>query len=84
MQTTVLADEDQVAEVAAKWLADEARDAIAERGQFLLAISGGKTPWAMLRHLSREDLPWHGVHLFQIDERVAPAGHADRNLTHLQ
>jgi 6-phosphogluconolactonase len=37
----------------------------------------------MLRALAEQDLPWRNVHVVQVDERVAPAGHADRNLTQL-
>ena len=47
-------------------------------------MSGGHTPWLMLRDLAGEDVPWNGVHVAQVDERVAPAGHPDRNLTHLR
>jgi 6-phosphogluconolactonase len=53
------------------------------RGRFVFAVSGGQTPWLMLRALATEEVPWKNVHLFQVDERVAPPGHADRNLTHL-
>ncbi len=49
-----------------------------------MAVSGGQTPWLMLRALVDEDLPWDAVHILQVDERVAPAGHADRNYTQLQ
>jgi 6-phosphogluconolactonase len=49
-----------------------------------MAVSGGHTPWLMLRGLASEDVPWESVHLVQVDERVAPAGHPDRNLTHLR
>ena len=38
----------------------------------------------MLRALSTQDVPWDKVHVFQVDERIAPAGHPDRNLTHLR
>jgi 6-phosphogluconolactonase len=38
----------------------------------------------MLRALADEDVPWSNVQLFQVDERVAPAGHVDRNLSHLR
>jgi len=38
----------------------------------------------MLRALAGEDIPWAGVHVCQVDERVAPDGHPDRNLTHLR
>jgi len=46
-------------------------------------VSGGRSPWQMLRVLAKEDVPWPGVHIVQVDERVAPAGDADRNLTHI-
>src|SRR4029077_641562 len=49
-----------------------------------MAVSGGHTPWIMLRALSQEDIPWAKIHITQVDERVAPAGHPDRNLTHLR
>jgi 6-phosphogluconolactonase len=49
-----------------------------------MALSGGHTPWAMLRALADEQMPWPGVHVVQVDERVAPAGDPDRNLTHLR
>lgn len=48
-----------------------------------MAVSGGHTPWVMLRALADEDVPWPSVHVFQVDERIAPAGDPDRNLTHL-
>jgi 6-phosphogluconolactonase len=80
----VLADADAVAAHAARWLAAQARAGVAARGRFTLAVSGGSTPWAMLRRLAGEDVPWRAVHLFQVDERVAPSGHRDRNLTHVQ
>jgi 6-phosphogluconolactonase len=47
-------------------------------------VSGGHTPWAMLRALADQDVPWSDVHVVQVDERGAPTGHPDRNLTHLQ
>jgi 6-phosphogluconolactonase len=84
MKIQVYADTDAVALVAAKLIAKEARDAVATRGKFVIAVSGGKTPWIMLRDLSQEDVPWKGVHVVQVDERVAPEGDPDRNLTHLR
>jgi 6-phosphogluconolactonase len=84
MKIEIFADAETVAREAAKIIAGEARAAVAARGKFLFAVSGGKTPWQMLRVLAAENLPWIGVHIFQVDERVAPAGHADRNLTHLR
>jgi 6-phosphogluconolactonase len=84
MEIEVLADPESVARKAAGVIAAEARAAIAARGRFVVAVSGGHTPWIMLRHLADEDIPWTGVHIVQVDERVAPTGHLDRNLTHLQ
>jgi 6-phosphogluconolactonase len=80
----VLPDAAAVALAAARLIAAEARAAIASRGRFLLAVSGGQTPWEMLRALTVEDVPWPSLHFFQVDERVAPPGHPDRNLTHLR
>jgi 6-phosphogluconolactonase len=84
MKIEIFQDADVVAQEAAKFIAAEARAAVAERGRFILAVSGGHTPWVMLRALADEHVPWDKLHLFQVDERVAPAGHPDRNLTHLR
>ena len=84
MNLEVLADADTVARRAAAIIAAEARSAVAARGRFVMAVSGGHTPWLMLRALAGEDVPWESVHVVQVDERVAPAGHPDRNLTHLR
>ena len=80
----VLGDAEAVAKRGAELIAGWARAAVAERGRFTLAVSGGRTPWVMFRHLASEDVPWEHVELFQVDERVAPAGDPDRNLTQLE
>ena len=84
MKIDILPDADAVAREAAKIIAAEARTAVAARGRFIMAVSGGHTPWQMLRALASEEVPWDGVHVVQVDERVAPAGDPDRNLTHLR
>ena len=84
MKIDVLPDADAVARGAAKFIAAEARAAILARGRFVLAVSGGRTPWLMLRALAEEPVPWPQVHLVQVDERVAPAGDPDRNFTHIR
>ncbi|MCX6926987.1 MAG: 6-phosphogluconolactonase [Verrucomicrobia bacterium] len=84
MEIRVLTDAAAVAAEAAKLIAREGRGAVAARGRFSMAVSGGQTPWQMLRALAHEDLPWANVYVAQVDERVAPAGHPDRNLTHLR
>jgi 6-phosphogluconolactonase len=80
----ILADAEAVALKAAKVIAETARLSVAERGRFVIALSGGRTPWLMLRALAQEVVPWQGVHIVQVDERVAPLGHPERNLTHLR
>jgi 6-phosphogluconolactonase len=84
MKIEIFSDAESVAREAAAIIAAEARAAVAERGRFIMAVSGGHTPWAMLRDLAQEEVPWENVHLTQVDERVAPSGHPDRNLTHLR
>ena len=84
MKISVYADADSVAREAAKFIAQEARLAVAARGSFVMAVSGGKTPWIMLRDLAHEEVPWKAVQVVQVDERIAPAGDPDRNLTHLR
>jgi 6-phosphogluconolactonase len=84
MKIQVLPDSDAVAKTAAKVIAMEAVAAASQRGRFIMAISGGRTPWQMLRALADEPVPWKDVHVVQVDERVAPAGDPDRNLTHLR
>lgn len=83
MKVEVLADAAAAAACAAEFIAAEAREAVRARGVFTLAVSGGSTPWLMLRELTRLDLPWQATQLFQVDERIAPAGDAERNLTHI-
>ena len=83
MNMQVFANSDAAARAAAQIIAAEARAAVKARGCFVMAVSGGKTPWQMLGHLVEEDVPWKEVQFVQVDERIAPAGNPDRNLTHL-
>jgi 6-phosphogluconolactonase len=78
------ADAAAAARAAARFVAICARRAVAERGKFTVAFSGGSTPLEMLEALVAEDLPWRELHVFQVDERAAPRGHGERNLTQLQ
>jgi 6-phosphogluconolactonase len=83
MKVEVLADAESVAKRAATLIAADARAVVAERGRYSMAVSGGRAPWLMLRQLADEDVPWASIRVFQVDERIAPAGDPDRNLTHL-
>jgi 6-phosphogluconolactonase len=84
MKFEVFDDASSVARAGAVTVAADARAAVTSRGRFALAVSGGHTPWMMLRALTAEDIPWAAVHIFQVDERVAPDGDPDRNLTQLR
>jgi 6-phosphogluconolactonase len=83
LEVEVLADADAVAARGAEILAEAAAGAVSEHGRFTLAVSGGRTPWAMFASLYGR-MPWDKVTIFQVDERVAPDGDPDRNLTQLQ
>lgn len=84
MNIEILDTAESVAQRAAAIIAAEARAGVKERGCFVMAVSGGHTPWLMLRALATLDVPWPAVHIVQVDERVAPQGDPDRNLTHLR
>ena len=83
MKTRIFPDAYAVSKAAAALIAEDARAAVAARGRFVMAVSGGKTPWQMLRDLAVLDLPWERVHILQVDERIAPPGSPERNLTHI-
>jgi 6-phosphogluconolactonase len=77
-------DDDALADAAASYLAQRARDCVQARGEFIFAFSGGQTPWVMFDRLATLDVPWEQVTIFQVDERIAPEGDASRNLTNLR
>lgn len=84
MKIEVLGSAELAAQRAAEIIAADARAAAAERGSFVMAVSGGNTPWLMLRALAAADVPWPVVQVAQVDERVAPEGDPERNLTQLR
>lgn len=77
-------DADALAEGAARFIAKRAHELVTAKGSFSVAMSGGKTPWAMLVELSSLDLPWADMVIYQVDERIAPPGDPMRNLTNLE
>jgi 6-phosphogluconolactonase len=79
----ILPDAESVARRGAEIAAAAAADAVADRGRFEFAVSGGRTPWAMFADLAGK-MPWENVTIYQVDERVAPDGDPDRNLTQLE
>ena len=79
----VLEDAEAVARRGAELIAQAARDSVAAGGAFAMAASGGRTPWAMYGQIEEQDVPWQRTQIFQADERIAPPGSDQRNLTHL-
>lgn len=84
IETEVLADDRAASQRAAEAIVAAGKQAVAERGSFSLALSGGRTPWGMIGLLGDLDgMPWEQTRIYQVDERVAPPGDEARNLTHL-
>lgn len=84
IETRTFPDDRDASRFAAETIAAAGREAVEARGEFNLALSGGKTPWAMIGQLGdMEEMPWEQTRIYQVDERVAPPGDEARNLTHL-
>jgi 6-phosphogluconolactonase len=79
----VLKDGEAAARRGAELIAAAAPDAIADRGYFAIALSGGQAPWRMVELLADFPIDWDNTEVFQVDERIAPEGDSDRNLTEL-
>ena len=79
MRIQVLPTPEIAAERAADWLRTEIGRASAQRGRCLVALSGGRTPWRMLRDLRRLRVHWHDLQVFQVDERVVAENDERRN-----
>ncbi|HEX3608666.1 MAG TPA: 6-phosphogluconolactonase [Solirubrobacterales bacterium] len=84
IELEVAGDEKAAARRAAELIAAAGAASAAERNTFSFAMSGGRSPWAMLAILGEsEQMPWPETELFQVDERIASPGSEDRNLTHM-
>ncbi len=83
MQRQVHANASELAAAAAALIAEQAALAIAARGQFKIALSGGSTPLSAYQQLAapphQESVDWSRVHIFWSDERCVPPEHADSN-----
>ncbi len=79
----VLEDAAAVAREGAARFVTLGREAIAARGAFHVALSGGKTPAALFRVLAADDVrptvDWKRAHLYWSDERSVPPAHPDSN-----
>ena len=84
IELEVAGDEKAASRRAAELIAAAGAEAAAERDRFAFAMSGGRSPWAMLAILGElDEMPWDRTELFQVDERVAAPGDEARNLTHM-
>jgi 6-phosphogluconolactonase len=65
----------------AQFILARARAALAERGQFRIALSGGKTPRSVYEEFARiaSGLPWEKVHVTFSDERCVPPDDPESN-----
>lgn len=79
MTLRVLPDLDAVAAEAARQVATAAESAIRRSGQFTVALSGGRTPRDMHRHLLSEPVAWDRTIILFGDERCVPPEHAESN-----
>jgi len=72
METRVFADIDALSRGALDELLSVMREAIRQRGRFVIALSGGQTPAKMYALWAKAETPWDRVHLFWGDERYVP------------
>lgn len=83
MQRKIYTDSEQLAAAAAALVAECAADAIAARGRFDLALSGGSTPLSAFAQLAappyQQGINWPRTFIFWSDERCVPPTHPDSN-----
>lgn len=84
MDIEIFDSKEEAAAQGAKLIAEHVTVAIVQRGHACIAVSGGHTPWAMLALLTKRNLPWDKLTVFQVDERNCPQDSDDRNYKHLR
>lgn len=69
-------DKDALSRAASEFLAEQAQQAVADKGSFYLALAGGSTPRELYKQLAQPHLstqfPWRHTHVFWGDERCVP------------
>ena len=70
---------DDPVSACARSIARRLQFAVRRRGRATLAVSGGSSAPPLFDVLAGRDVPWRHVHVWQVDERVAPDGDPDRN-----
>jgi len=83
MKLQVFPDNPSFVDGSANFIADVAAGALAERGRFIIALSGGGTPKQIYARMARADyrgrIAWGKVHIFFGDERCVPPDDARSN-----
>jgi 6-phosphogluconolactonase len=75
----VYTDAATAAAAAATHIAERLDEAVRDRGNASLAISGGNSPKSLFRELVKTGVDWTHVRLFWVDERAVPPGHEQSN-----
>lgn len=78
-EAIVYADLSTLIAGAADFVAERAAEAIAARGSFNIALSGGNTPRPVYQRLAAAAVDWARVHVFFGDERCVPPDDAESN-----
>lgn len=78
-QVEVLSDKDALIHRSLTLVLEKLDAALAARGQFTIALSGGSTPKPLYEAMARQNLPWEKIHVFWGDERYVPPNHPDSN-----
>ena len=85
MNLRILTSKEDLARAAAEHFVQASRNAVAQKGFFTVALSGGSTPKALYELLAdpnesfRDQIPWPKIHFYWSDERHVPPDHADSN-----
>jgi 6-phosphogluconolactonase len=75
----IFANAQELARGAAEYFLARSREAVAEKGFFTVALSGGSTPKILYELLVSTQVPWTKIHFFWSDERHVPPDHPDSN-----
>jgi len=85
MDLKILSTPGDLAGAAAKHFLAQSIEAVARKGLFTVALSGGSTPKGLYQLLAdanepfREQVPWASTQFFWSDERHVPPDHPDSN-----
>ena len=72
-------DAEAAGAACSEYIIGRLRQAVEDRGHAMLAVSGGKTPKLLFKHMREADFPWPQLGFFFVDERAVPPGDKDSN-----